>query len=78
MNKVVIDAERCNGCGLCVEFCPQDNLQLSDDLTGWGFHQAEVKHHEKCTGCKICVLMCPAVAISIYKEDKKKQEATTQ
>ena len=78
MNRVVIDAERCNGCGLCVEFCPAENLQLSEEITGWGFHQAEVIDHENCTGCKVCALMCPAIAISIYAENTQKQEATTQ
>jgi len=68
MPIVIIDAEKCKGCGLCVAFCPKDNLELSKDLNEAGHHPATVKSQENCTGCKMCVLMCPDVCIEIYKE----------
>ena len=68
MPRVVIDIERCKGCGLCVEFCPRDNLRLSDEVTPRGVHPAEVCGEGVCTGCKLCVLMCPDVAILIYRD----------
>lgn len=74
MPRVVIDLERCKGCALCVEFCPQDSLRLSEEITPRGHHPAEVCNKDACTGCMICVLMCPDVAISIYRDAS--EEAT--
>ena len=68
MPTVVINVERCKGCGLCVAFCPNDTLRLSEEITSRGVHPAEVCNPEACTGCKMCVLMCPDVAISIYRD----------
>ncbi len=68
MFKVIIDASRCKGCGLCVHFCPQDIIELSDELNEAGYHPAHIISEEECTGCKMCVLMCPDVCIDIYKE----------
>ena len=64
---VLIDAERCKGCGFCVFFCPRK-------VIGWASHSnskscipAEVIKDKavECTMCMVCVLMCPDVAITI-------------
>lgn len=70
MPFVVIDQERCKGCGFCLEFCPQGALHFSNQLNTKGVHPAELKHPEKCTGCKRCALMCPEVCIEVYVELK--------
>lgn len=71
MAKTVIDLERCKGCGLCVEFCPQKHLRVSEKLTSYGIHPVAPAEGTECTGCKLCVLMCPDAAISLYKEESK-------
>ncbi len=68
MAIVIIDQDRCKGCGLCVAFCPKDNLQIGDQLNTAGLKPAVVKSQENCTGCKICALMCPEACIEIYRE----------
>jgi len=32
-NFVVIDEERCKGCGLCISVCPKKVLDFADHLT---------------------------------------------
>ena len=65
-SRVVVDAERCKGCDLCVVACPQQNLHLSGSLNRSGYHPAEFEYHGKkgaCTACGICYWVCPDFAI---------------
>ena len=75
MPKVIIDAQRCKGCGLCIAFCTRDNLRRSDGINARGAHPTEVCDDDACTGCKMCVLMCPDVAIRIYREAPKEADS---
>ena len=68
MFTVIIDTSRCKGCGLCVSFCPQDNIELSPELDEAGYHPARIICDEECTGCQRCVLMCPDVCIEMYRQ----------
>jgi 2-oxoglutarate ferredoxin oxidoreductase subunit delta len=60
---VVIMAERCKGCGFCVEFCPTDALDLSNQYNAKGYHPPVLSRKEDCTGCDICGMVCPDFAI---------------
>ena len=65
--RVVVDAELCKGCDLCVVACPQRNLHLSGALNQRGYHPVEFNFHgEKgdCTACGICYWVCPDFAIT--------------
>ena len=54
---IVIDEARCTGCGVCLNFCPQEAIVLEAD-------RAEIKQ-ELCSGCGICISIsaCPQCAI---------------
>ncbi len=54
----IIDPDLCSGCGVCVERCPTDAIQLNDDGT------AE-RDEKSCFGCGICARFCPEGAISL-------------
>lgn len=54
---IVISAERCLGCSICVTVCPEEALKARG--------LAEVDP-QKCTECLICVEYCPVDAL----EDK--------
>lgn len=60
--EVVIDEDRCLGCGLCEAFCPESVLQLA---AAGGEQKARVIAGEKCCACYTCVGQCPQQAIQL-------------
>ncbi len=54
----IIDQDACSGCGICVERCPTDAIELNDEGT------AE-RDETSCFGCGICARFCPEEAISL-------------
>lgn len=67
MGKIIINVERCKGCGLCVRFCPKHEIEISERLNSKGYHPCSFRDTGECTGCTICAMMCPDVAIEVYK-----------
>ena len=57
--------KHCKGCGLCVEFCPRDVLEISGDINELGIRVALPRPDAECTACKSCVAMCPDAAIEL-------------
>ena len=56
--KVEVNPEVCNGCGLCVESCPQKGLKLSEEPNENGVRP--VQHvGELCAACGTCHYFCP-------------------
>jgi 2-oxoglutarate ferredoxin oxidoreductase subunit delta len=56
--KVTIEVEECKGCGLCVDSCPPECLELAPGMNAYGAHPATYKG-EGCTACGICFYCCP-------------------
>ena len=67
MPKIIIDTKKCKGCKLCIQYCPQKSIILSDKLNKQGAKPAIFKKGSKCTGCGFCAIMCPDVAIEVYR-----------
>lgn len=53
----VIEPEKCNGCGLCINVCSCDALMLVDGII-------EVAATEECGWCLQCEIVCPTGAIT--------------
>ena len=70
---IIIDVEKCKGCELCVEACPEDVIAMSKEVNNKGYLFA-VKITDTCTGCTNCALVCPDAVITVYREVKKKKE----
>ncbi|MBN1858663.1 EFR1 family ferrodoxin, partial [Candidatus Bipolaricaulota bacterium] len=48
--------DACNGCGICADLCPGDNIEMADERPRWSDH---------CLGCFACLHWCPQHAISL-------------
>lgn len=73
--RVVIDIERCKGCELCRDACPQDVLQLAEQLNGKGYRPVILLDPEHdCTGCALCAVMCPDACITVYRDLPSRKE----
>ena len=64
--RVLIETERCKGCGLCIEVCPPAVLGLGA-LNTKGYPAAVLLDNERCTSCTACALICPDVAITVFR-----------
>lgn len=60
---VVVLADRCKGCGFCVEYCPREVLALSQAFNRKGYHPPEVRSPDRCLVCNLCEMICPEFAI---------------
>lgn len=65
--QIEVDQERCKGCGLCIEACPQNIIDFSGEINSNGYEYVEPVDQEKCLGCAFCATQCPDVAITVYE-----------
>ena len=65
---VIIDKERCKGCGLCISACPHQVLAFSGELNRSGYDVVHMEQEQDCVGCAFCAQNCPDVAIEVYRE----------
>ena len=70
--KIIVIDDRCKGCGFCVEYCPNDVLELAERFNTKGYHPPDVKNPEKCVDCGFCRMICPEFAI--YSIEVKEEE----
>jgi len=56
---VVVDKERCRGCGRCIEICPYRAVSFNPNGVG-GWHA--VVDEALCKGCGNCISVCPTNA----------------
>ena len=63
----IIDKERCKGCGLCVNVCPKNVLEISSEVNPRGYFPAYQARPHDCIFCTACCIMCPDVAITIIE-----------
>ena len=61
-NIVVIDEEKCNGCGLCVDACHEGAITLVDG-------KAKLLSESYCDGLGACLPHCPMDAITIEERE---------
>jgi 2-oxoglutarate ferredoxin oxidoreductase subunit delta len=75
--KIIIDTERCKGCGLCVVVCAKAGIVISKKSNKSGYFPAEAVNSDSfdklttsCSGCAVCALVCPDAAIEVFCESK--------
>ncbi len=72
--KIHIDKNRCKGCGFCVEYCPRDVLELSDEFNAKGYHPPHVVNEDECCYCQLCEAICPEFALFVTKKKEETGE----
>jgi 2-oxoglutarate ferredoxin oxidoreductase subunit delta len=73
---VIIDEDRCKGCGLCVTFCPKQVLQLAEErFNVKGYPPVEKVNPEACIGCATCATVCPDLVFTVYRQKRTPKRA---
>lgn len=67
--------ERCKGCSFCVEYCPKDVLEMSDEFNTKGYHPPKIVKPDDCVECHLCEMLCPEFAIFVLKKEEDQQPA---
>ncbi len=67
---VIVDSEQCDGCKLCIEFCPKELLDTdAEKFNSRMLHYAVAINPEDCVGCRQCERICPTTSIFIRETD---------
>lgn len=70
---LVMAADRCKGCELCIPACPPGVLSMSKDLNALGYRYPILE--PGCTGCTACQQVCPDYVFEVYKLDQPVEHA---
>ena len=65
---IVVDVERCKGCGVCVVNCPTEVIALHCDVNAKGYNYAYMEKPDECIGCANCAMVCPDSCITVYRQ----------
>ena len=64
---VVVDIERCKGCGVCIASCPVNAIAHSGEVNAKGYDYMKMSNPDNCIGCAVCATVCPDSVITVYK-----------
>ncbi|WP_067048408.1 4Fe-4S binding protein [Methanofollis ethanolicus] len=70
VNHLILDSQRCTGCGICAESCPEDAITVS--MVGATKRKNAIDYASpvnidevKCSYCGVCVVMCPFNSLTL-------------
>lgn len=55
---ILVDRQKCTGCGVCVDICPGDILTIENQM-------AKAVYPDECEYCGSCMMDCPREAIKV-------------
>ena len=58
MYEIIVETEKCIGCGECVDICPMEVYELQDE-------KSVPVNAEECVGCESCIEVCEQEAITL-------------
>ena len=61
MPNIIIDYDKCEGCGDCVETCPAEVLEMQND-------KPVVVNIDECLECESCVEVCEHDAVTLEED----------
>jgi len=66
-----IKADRCKGCGLCLDVCPRHVLALDPVVVNpLGYHPVRLIDAAGCTSCALCARICPDAVYTVFARPK--------
>ena len=74
MIEIVINADYCKGCSICIVFCPKKVLQPSNHINARGYVLPEAVDIDACTQCKLCEIVCPDLAIAVTPKQTRRSK----
>jgi electron transport complex protein RnfB len=60
-----LDKDSCIGCGVCVDRCQMDALELGDEHV--------LLEEKRCIGCGLCVTTCPTASFTLERKPESSQ-----
>jgi NAD-dependent dihydropyrimidine dehydrogenase PreA subunit len=54
-----LDEDKCSGCGICLDVCPQAVIAMNGEGRAW------IKERDACMECGACSRNCPTGAFSV-------------
>ena len=64
-----LDMEKCQACGVCVEACPKQVLEIThvspSSKVGKNDYIPDIKDPKSCSYCGVCQALCPFEALSL-------------
>lgn len=67
VGTVRIAEELCKGCDLCVVVCPENVLEMTEELNDKGWPVVTLAR-TGCTGCQMCARACPDGVFTVFQE----------
>jgi NAD-dependent dihydropyrimidine dehydrogenase PreA subunit len=58
MYEIIVDEEKCIGCGECVDICPVEVYEMQNE-------KSVPINAEECVGCESCIEVCEQEAITV-------------
>jgi 2-oxoglutarate ferredoxin oxidoreductase subunit delta len=71
--EIHIIKNQCKGCGFCIQFCPKDVLEESEEINERGVHPPRVIDESRCVLCGFCTSVCPDFAIFVVEKQCKEE-----
>jgi 4Fe-4S ferredoxin len=75
-SNLILNAETCTGCGICVDACPEEAIVLGlvgASRRGAINYAAPIDVDEtKCSYCGVCVIMCPFNALTLKVDGQER------
>jgi NAD-dependent dihydropyrimidine dehydrogenase PreA subunit len=65
MPDVIVDWEKCNGDGVCIDVCPVEVFELQEISEHPDSEKSVPVRKEDCILCMACTVSCPTEAITV-------------
>ena len=70
-HMIIVKEDWCKGCDICIDRCPVDALEKSDQLNRRGVRPPQLKEDNKCNFCRLCELICPDLALAVVPDEEQ-------